>query len=259
MGLEVISRLPEQPNSAPPLLFVHGAWHGAWCWAEFFLPYFAGLGYACHALSLRGHGASPGGLRFASLAGYVADMADIAATLPAPPIVIGHSMGGAVIQKYLETRPAPCAVLLASMPPAGVLATTLRIAAHHPVRFLAANLTMSLYGLVNTPALAREMFFSASMPDDQVRKYAALLRDESYRAFLDMLAFNLPSPHKVNTPVLVLGGAEDTIFHPDEVRATAKAYRTEATILPGIAHDMMLEPKWKDAADLIAGWLAERA
>jgi len=258
MGLEVISRLPERPISAPPLLFVHGAWHGAWCWAKHFMPHFAGLGYACHALSLRAHGASPGGLRWSSLAGYVADVAEIASTLPATPILIGHSMGGAVVQKYLETHQAPGAVLLASMPPAGVLATTLRIAAHHPLRFLAANLTMSLYGLVNTPALAREMFFSASMPEERVKTYTALLRDESYRAFLDMLVFNLPAPRKVNTPILVLGGAEDTIFHPNEVRATGKAYRTEATVLPGIAHDMMLEPKWKDAADLIAGWLAQR-
>jgi pimeloyl-ACP methyl ester carboxylesterase len=42
-----------------PLLFVHGAWHGAWCWDEYFLDFFAGRGYRALAVSLRGHGNSP--------------------------------------------------------------------------------------------------------------------------------------------------------------------------------------------------------
>ncbi|MEI6778584.1 MAG: hypothetical protein WCK70_16925 [Chloroflexales bacterium] len=48
--LEMITRHPDGPAQPTPLLFVHGAWHGAWCW-ELFLPYFAGLGY-----TLGGHG-----------------------------------------------------------------------------------------------------------------------------------------------------------------------------------------------------------
>jgi hypothetical protein len=42
--LEVISRQPERRRFKTPLLFVHGAWHGAWCWEEKFLPYFADRG-----------------------------------------------------------------------------------------------------------------------------------------------------------------------------------------------------------------------
>ncbi len=44
----------------PPLLFVHGGYCDAWCWSPHFLPWFAAKGYAAHALSLRGHGASGG-------------------------------------------------------------------------------------------------------------------------------------------------------------------------------------------------------
>ena len=40
--------------------------------------------------------------------------------------LIGHSMGGLVVQKYLERHAAPLGILLASVPPTGVLATTLR-------------------------------------------------------------------------------------------------------------------------------------
>jgi hypothetical protein len=27
-------------SSKPPLLFVHGSYHSAWCWQEHFMPYF---------------------------------------------------------------------------------------------------------------------------------------------------------------------------------------------------------------------------
>jgi len=41
--LERITRTPGT-GKATPLVFVHGAWHGAWCWDEFFLPCFADKG-----------------------------------------------------------------------------------------------------------------------------------------------------------------------------------------------------------------------
>ena len=260
MELELLSRQPVGTPRPSPLLFVHGAWHGAWCWAEHFLDDFAAHGYAAHALSLRGHGNSEGRarLRWTRLAEYVADVAEVAARLPMPPVVIGHSMGGAVVQKYLETRAAPAGILLASVPPAGVLATTLRSARDHPWEFLQVNLTWTLYPLVGTAALARASFFSASLADELVQGYFGRLQDESFLAFLDMLAFDLPRPARVRTPLLVLGGTADAVFHPGEVAATARAYGTEATLFPGMAHDMMLEPGWRDVADTMRKWLNER-
>ena len=60
MRLEIIARAPAAEPRPTPLLFVHGAWHGAWCWDEHFLGYCARRGYAAVALSLRGHGGSGG-------------------------------------------------------------------------------------------------------------------------------------------------------------------------------------------------------
>lgn len=37
-----------------PLVFVHGSFHAAWCWAENWLPFFSQRGYDCYALSLLG-------------------------------------------------------------------------------------------------------------------------------------------------------------------------------------------------------------
>lgn len=38
----------------PPLVFIHGSFHAAWCWAEHWLPFFSQNGFNCYALSLLG-------------------------------------------------------------------------------------------------------------------------------------------------------------------------------------------------------------
>jgi len=260
MKLELISRLPDSGAHSTPLLFVHGAWHGAWCWDAHFLDFFASHGYAAHALSLRGHGTSEGreNLRWMRVADYAEDIAATVRRLACPPALIGHSMGGFVVQHYLREHFAPAAVLLASAPPAGVLATTLRIALRHPLAFAQANLTLSLYPLVASVELAREAFFSEDLSDAQVRAYAGRLQDESYLAFLDMLALNLPKPATVKTPLLVLGGERDIIFRPEEIAATARAYNTQPGMIADVAHDMMLETRWQIVAERILAWLTQR-
>lgn len=250
------------PTDRPPLLFVHGAWHAAWCWQTHFIPYFSQAGFATYALSLRGHGVSEGRerLRWTRISDYVADVATvIEQELPAPPVLIGHSMGGLVVQKYLENHAAPAAILLAAVPPAGILATTLRLARRHFKEFLLANITLNLYPLVGTPALAREAFFSDSMPLEIVEQYYGKLQPESYRAFLDMLVFSLPRPERITTPLLILGGEDDTIFRPAEIQRAAQAYHTDARIFPGMAHDMMLEERWQAVADTMLAWLTDGA
>ncbi len=260
MQLEIISRIPQSSSHTAPLLFVHGAWHGAWCWDEFFLPYFARHGYAAYALSLRGHGASEGRetLRWASLAGYVDDVAQVAQQLTQPPIVIGHSMGGLVIQKYLEQHPAPAAVLLASLPPHGALPFFLRFFLKHPIVFLKVSATLAPYHMTGTPALAQGNFFSADLPYDRVQHYFARLQDESLRAALDFSLLNLPYPKRVDVPMLVLGAGRDSLFTMGEVALTAQAYSADATIFPRMAHDMMLEPNWQAVADRMLEWFVDR-
>jgi pimeloyl-ACP methyl ester carboxylesterase len=260
MRLELISREPSTRRSATPLLFVHGAWHAAWCWDEHFLTHFAQEGFAAHALSLRGHGASEGRerLRWARLADYVADVAQVVDRLGQPPVLVGHSMGGAVVQKYLETHVAPAGVLVASMPPAGVLAATLRLVRRHPILVARANLRLDMSAVVSAPDLVREVLFSSSLPEEEVRTYADRLERESYLAFLDMLGLDLPRPTRVTTPLLVLGAARDALFRVSDVEATAQAYRTDPVIFPDMGHDMMLDAGWKGVADRIVAWLGER-
>jgi pimeloyl-ACP methyl ester carboxylesterase len=224
------------------------------------MPFFARAGYSVIALSLRGHGGSDGraGLRWHAIADYVADLAGVVVGLRPAPILVGHSMGGLVVQKYLERHPAAAAVLLASVPTSGAMATALRVLARHPVQFAKINLRLSLYPVVETPALAHEYLFSPTTPADLVAAVQPRLQEESYRAFLDMMT-RLPRPERVRTPLRVLGAAEDGIFTPGEVARTARAYGTTATIYPQMGHNMMLEPGWERVAGDIVAWLDELA
>lgn len=256
--LEVIDRGTAGPSHRAPLLFVHGAWHGAWCWDENFTGFFADRGYRAVAVSFRGHGNSGTDkkLRDLTFTDYLEDVISVARSLPTPPVVIGHSMGGAIVQMYLQSNDAPAGVLLASSPPQGYLGSGLRWIRRHPWHFAKLTVTGESLRYVNTPELARERFFSPQTPEDVVRRYAARLSEESARQGVDGL-LKLPKPGRVSAPLLVLGALEDGAVSQREVRATARAYRTEPEFFP-MGHDMMLEPGWAAVAERIDGWLGGR-
>lgn len=223
--LEVIEKGCVSESHPAPLLFVHGAWHAAWCWDENFLSYFADKGYRAVALSFRGHGESPVDkpLRSCSVADYVEDVSSVADRLPSAPVVIGHSMGGLIVQKYLEKHDAPAGVLMTSIPPLGNLGNALRWIRHRPSHFAKMTFTGKALPHINPPELARARFFSSHTPEADVRKYAARLQEDSSRIGIDCLLLRLPRPKRVTTPMLVLGADEDGAHTRNEIIATARA------------------------------------
>ncbi|HLO16681.1 MAG TPA: alpha/beta fold hydrolase [Anaerolineales bacterium] len=257
MKLEVISKYPVGERHPTPLLFIHGTLHSAACWDVHFLDYFAEHGYASHAVNLRGHGKSEGRekLRWTRIANFVEDVENAVGQLPNSPVLIGHSMGGFIIQKYLEDRAAPAAVLLSSPSPAGLLPTVIRTARRQPWVFAKVNLTLSLKPFIATPQLVGEAFFSKDLPEEQLVEYWKQTQDDSYMAFLDMVALDLPKPEKVKTPLLVLGAARDNMIGPGEIEATARAYNTHAEIIADVPHNSMLDPRWRSVAERILTWL----
>jgi pimeloyl-ACP methyl ester carboxylesterase len=261
LKLELITREPEADALPTPILFIHGAWHGAWCWDDNFLPYFSSQGYISHAMSLRGHGSSEGRERlfWTRIDDYVDDVAQVVEGMELPPILVGHSMGGHVVQKYLETHTAPAAVLLAPVPKRGILGFVMRYTRRHPITFLKFLVTLKPYHAVSTPELTKEAFFSPDAAEEKVAECYARLQNESYRATMDMFFLNLPKPKRVKkTPILVLGAADDLVFSIKEEEDTAFAYGLRAEVCPDMAHDMMLEEDWQDVADRIIVWLHEQ-
>lgn len=260
MKLDLLEHHPSCEAHPTPVLFVHGSWHAAWCW-ENFLPYFAEHGYHAYALSLRGHGNSEGyeKLRWLSAArDYVADVAQIVQRLDAPPVIVGHSMGGYILQKYLETNTLPAGVLLASMPVMGTLRFGYRYALRHPWPFIKAHLSLNPWHMVATTALSKDTFFSDNMPDPETARHFSRLSGESFLAELEMMGLAPPRPNRVDTPLLVLAAEKDRVFSIAEEQATAQAYHTKAEVFQHMAHDMMLEAGWQKVAGRILDWLKER-
>ena len=101
----------------PPLLLIHGAFSHAGHfggWARFF----AQAGFDCHVASLPGHAPSdPGALAALTMADYLAALQRACAQLTAPPILIGHSMGGLLAQQLAATGPCAALGCVASAPP----------------------------------------------------------------------------------------------------------------------------------------------
>lgn len=235
------------------ILLIHGAWHGPWCWEEF-AKRLTERGHEVRAVRLRGHD-RPGRIWY-RVHHYVEDVRRAAAEFSTPPVLVGHSLGGLVAQKYLERNPGAGVVLMASVPIGGTIGVAARLAVRHPIQFLQANLLLRLRPLVVTPKLVRELFFTPDTPQEIVDKCFARLQDESYLTFIDTVV-SLARPRLVDVPVLVLGAERDALITIHEVRKTARAYRTEAEIFPRLGHNMMLDEGWPKVADRIDAWVRQ--
>jgi pimeloyl-ACP methyl ester carboxylesterase len=257
--LEVLCHAPARPSHSTPLLFIHGAYVSAWCWEEHFLPWFAARGWTAYAVSLSGHGHSRkrDHLDSYSIDDYVRDVAEVTAKLAAPPVLIGHSMGGMVVQKYLEHYDAPATVLMSSVPPQGLMGSAFGLMLKKPT--LLADLNRIMAGNeVNIDSL-REALFHQPVDDVRLRRYYTLSQPESHRAIWDMSLFNLPQPGRMHQPpMLILGASHDTLIPPDQVRMTATTYGRQAEIFDGMGHGLMLEQDWERVASRIESWLQER-
>ena len=238
------------------ILLVHGAWHGPWCWTEF-AQHLTERGHQVRAVQLRGHD-QPRGRIWHRVRHYVEDVQHAVAGFAAPPVLVGHSLGGLVVQKYLERNLAAGAVLMASIPIGGTIRAVARLLRQHPMALLKANLLLRLKPFVSTSHLVRELFFTPDTPQMIVDTCFARLQDELYLAFIETMVV-LPRPRRVGTPMLVLGAERDAFFAVNEMRRTARAYRTEAEIFPCMGHDMMLDTDWRKVADRVDIWVKSSA
>jgi len=245
-------------QSKPPMVFVHGAWQGAWCWQPLFLDYFAKQGFDVYAVDLRGHGDSPAvrSVRWNRISHYVDDVLSVVDSLARKPILIGHSMGGFVAQHCMNRSENLAGVgLLATMPHYGVWPVTLNIARRRPLDFIKMNLTMSLYPMVSDPARAWHMLMEGEGSPDEIQEFGARLGDESYMGFLDMLILNRPKKPTTSLPVHVIAAELDKLFTVASQQATAQRYGAECHIIKGAPHNLMLSSQWREVADNLQGWI----
>ena len=257
--IEVLT-CPESEHAArTPLLFVHGGYVGAWCWAEHFLPWFAARGFPVHALSLRGHGGSTerSRLHSFSLHDYVDDVALAIDSLPRPPVLIGHSMGALVVQKCLGRANVPAVVLACPVPPFGLLPSAFSLALFRPGLWAEIN---SLAAGRNTSrdALATALF-AGPMDASTLERIYARMQSESRRALADMTWWGLPQLGPINMPEsLVIGTTRDALIPGAQAESTARMLGAEFRMLDGLGHALMLDARWERAAEALLGWIEER-
>lgn len=237
-----------------PILFQHGAWHGAWCW-QLWMDYFASLGYEVHAISLPAHGkssANKGHIIFYTFRDYVNTLASQVETISPRPVVIGHSLGGGILQKYLEDHQLPGAVLLSSLPATGMFPMMLRLLRRHPIPTLKAFLKLSPYEWVRTPELVQDLFLNSKTEIDTAAVQKQLTR-EMINMFPLLFPFARVNPRK--TPMLVIAAEKDILFTLEEEKRTAERYGANNIVIRGQAHNLMMESAWKQVANTIDNWI----
>jgi len=257
-GIEWISYLPKDRKHETPILMVHGMWHAAWCW-QGWQELLATWGWESHAISLPGHGASPEQrpIRACTLDYYLAFVRDAVDRLPIRPILMGHSLGGALTQWYLRyVGDLPAAVLVAPWAlNGGFLASALSIMKTDP---LGAPLAMLTYKAEYTrsPRAAANLLLGKGAIVTPEELHARL----GPESILIMIQHALPwkPPAHLNTPILYLGGEVDATIPEWAGRRSAAAYKADYVMIEQAAHNLMMEHNSRETAALIRDWLEQR-
>jgi len=246
----------------PPVLMVHGAFCGGWAFDDFRRP-FEAQGYACAAPDLRGHGegASPAAVAQVSMSDYAADLAALIQRQPAPPVLIGHSMGGLVAQMAAARAPVAALVLLAPSAPWGVAGSSVEEAVS----------ALGLYALgpfwaqpVGPDRAVARLYSLDRMPPAQARAVAQRMTPESGRALFETLNWWLDpfmttqvEARRITAPVFVAAGGHDRIHPPATVRQTGASLNAKVRVFPGMSHWLIGEEGWEDVAGACLDWLAD--
>lgn len=258
-GIERVSLYPEKRRFETPLVFLHGMWHGAWCWEEW-QRLFAGWGWESHAISLPGHAGSTRlrPVRRSSLTFYLSHLENEVRRHEARPVLFGHSMGGAVSQWYMKRHDdlAAC-VLLASWPSLGVLPAFLRCLRLDPMGGLLSTLRFEVGPMVRTPERCFDLFLTPGAKITAAELHARLCND----SYLTLFQFNWPfwrAPKGVSSPVLWVSAGRDRIMSMRHCRRSAARYGADHVTIAEAGHDVMLEECSERAAGSIRYWLLDR-
>jgi alpha-beta hydrolase superfamily lysophospholipase len=249
--------LPARP-SRPTMLMVHGIMGGTWYFAKW-LDFFAARGYPAYALNLRGHhGSRPiDDFGRVSVMEYVSDLRDAAYGVRerhpgAPPILVGHSMGGLVAQKAAESLAPAALVLLSTVPPAGIPLLSwplFRRELKHVPEMLTSR------AVIADPRDVAALFLNRVDPAE-VASFIPFWAPASGRVGREITFGRIAvDARRITCPVLVIAGADDVAIPPRIQRTVARKYGATFRLYEGNAHFLIWEAGWDHIAADVATWL----
>lgn len=252
-------------SSSNTIVLVHGLFVNPASWADW-KTWFESKGYTVHTPANPGHAGNPAELRknpdarlgridFEEVVGHLAAFID---TLPEKPILIGHSLGGLLVQKLLSMDKGVVGVLIDGAAPVGIITTTWS--------FWKSNFPVINFFKGNSPFLATKDWFHYTFGNtlskaESDKVYDEIVVPESRniaRGTLKSFAkIDFKKPH---APLLFIAGEKDNIIPADLNRKNFLAYKDkksqrEFRQFEGRSHFIVGEKNWEEVAEYVLNWI----
>jgi pimeloyl-ACP methyl ester carboxylesterase len=257
-----------------PVIFIHGLWLHASSWQPW-LDLFATAGYAPTAPGWPGDPTTVVDARQHPelLAGHGIDevtghYAQIIAGLDRPPILVGHSFGGTIVEKLLGEGLGAAGVAIDAAPIKGVLPVPISsLRSAFPALKNPANQkrAVSLTG-----EQFRYAFGNAIDGAESDELYAKWAIPAPGKPLFQAAAANLSihSEAKVDTdnpdrgPLLLIMGGQDHTVPEAITKSTLKQYRDSSAItdlveFPDRGHSLVIDSGWPEVAQACLDWLSK--
>lgn len=252
------------------IVLIHGMYMTPLCWEQW-IGYFQARGYTCVAPAWPGRDRPVEALRQShpdsqlgklTLSAVLEHLDRTIQALPDKPLLIGHSMGGLLVQLLLQREIAAAGVALDSAPPQGVFALSwpfLKSNWPHinPLAPQGQPIQMSFerfqYTFVNTLPLP-----------EQRGAYDRYVVPESRRVPAGSLTgagrIDFRKPHP---PLLLVAGSNDHLIPAALNRVNYARYRNSGSItdfkeFAGRTHFIIGQAGWEEVAASIAAWFDEK-
>jgi pimeloyl-ACP methyl ester carboxylesterase len=190
-------------------------------------------------------------------------MIDTIEALDEKPALIGHSMGGLIVQLLLQQDLAVAGVAIDPAAPQGVFTTTW---SYYKSNFPAINPLVPVTRPVRMSFGQFQHAFVNTLPlDEQRATYGRYVAPESRgvptQSLTSVAKVDFKKPHP---PLLITAGENDHIIPPSLNRANFSRYKashwiTERKEFKGRDHFLIGERGWEEVGDYALAWLNEKA
>lgn len=249
------------------IVFITGAFFSNSCWNNWRL-YFEEKGYHTAAPPWPHKDASSEVLRsrhpdeaIASnrLAGLTDHYAGIVGQYSEPPILIGHSLGGLIVQLLLQRGLGKMGIAIHSVPPQGIFTFKFSFlkAGWGPLGFFTSTKKTFLVSFRQW----QYGFTNGMKEEEQEASYYELAIPESKLVVRDTIGSAAKIDfRRARAPLLLTGGSSDHSIPASLNRSNFKRYRKSQSVtdykeFEGRNHFVLGQPTWREDADYILDWI----